>query len=101
MIISGLPAATPLSETAAFVLTQQPGSGDNGGQGEDAGKASPIGLVLLILFLVAVVLLVRSMSKHLKRVPASFDKDGETEPETDSELESEDAADESKPDAKA
>lgn len=68
--------AAPVVGTAAVVLAQQP---DNGGQGDDAGKASPVGLVLLILFLIAVVLLVRSMTKHLKRVPASFDTDTESD----------------------
>jgi hypothetical protein len=61
----------PLTQ-AALVLSQQPG-GDNGGQGEDFGKSSPVGLLLLLLFLIAVALLVRSMTKHLKRIPASFD----------------------------
>ncbi|WP_020670394.1 hypothetical protein [Amycolatopsis nigrescens] len=60
--------------TIATVLAQQPGSGDNGGQGEDFGKSSPVGLLILILFLIAVALLVRSMTKHLKRLPASFDE---------------------------
>jgi len=58
----------------ASVLTQQPGANDPGGQGEDFGKSSPLGLLILVLFLIAVVFLVRSMTKHLKRVPASFDK---------------------------
>jgi hypothetical protein len=40
---------------------------------EDVGKAGPLGLLLIVLLLIAVVLLVRSMSTHLKRIPASFD----------------------------
>jgi hypothetical protein len=40
---------------------------------EDVGKAGPLGLLLIVLLLIAVVLLVRSMSGHLKRVPPSFD----------------------------
>ena len=47
---------------------------DKGGQGEDFGKSSPVGLLVLLLFFIAVAFLVRSMTKHLKRVPASFDK---------------------------
>ncbi|MFF0147668.1 hypothetical protein ATK36_4572 [Amycolatopsis sulphurea] len=75
----GVPAAAVLPLTAsAVVLAQQPGNGDNGGQGEDFGKSSPVGLLLLILFLVAVAFLIRSMTKHLKRVPASFDPADET-----------------------
>ncbi|MEU8635605.1 hypothetical protein AB0C38_25860 [Amycolatopsis sp. NPDC048633] len=69
-----LPAGVALPVTASvLVLTQQPGDGDNGGQGEDFGKSSPVGFLVLILFLIAVAFLVRSMTKHLKRVPASFD----------------------------
>ena len=49
---------------------------DPGGQGEDFGKAAPVGLVVLLLFFLAVALLVRSMNKHLRRVPKSFDEDG-------------------------
>jgi hypothetical protein len=70
-------AVLPLT-SAALVLTQQPGNGDNGGQGEDFGKSSPVGLLILLLFLIAVAFLVRSMTKHLKRVPESFDKPDET-----------------------
>jgi hypothetical protein len=40
---------------------------------EDVGKAGPLGLLLIVVLLIAVVLLVKSMSRHLKRVPASFD----------------------------
>jgi hypothetical protein len=65
-------AVTAPAATHAIVLAQQP-NGDNGGQGEDFGKSSPVGFLLLLIFLIAVALLVRSMTKHLKRVPASFD----------------------------
>jgi hypothetical protein len=89
-----LPAGVALPVTAsALVLTQQPGNGDNGGQGEDFGKSSPVGFLVLILFLIAVAFLVRSMTKHLKRVPASFDDppaeepaaSGSTEPSAEAE----------------
>ncbi|WP_236789293.1 hypothetical protein [Amycolatopsis sp. GM8] len=69
-----LPGVAPVA-TTALVLVQQPDSGDNGGQGEDFGKSSPVGFLLLLVFLIAVAFLVRSMTKHLKRVPASFDKE--------------------------
>src|SRR3954451_18969051 len=65
-------AVIPVTVSSQF-LAQQPGNGDNGGQGEDFGKSSPVGFLVLILFLIAVAFLVRSMTKHLKRVPASFD----------------------------
>jgi hypothetical protein len=41
---------------------------------EDVGKSGPLGLLLTLLLLIAVFLLVRSMTTHLKRVPASFDR---------------------------
>jgi hypothetical protein len=60
----------------------QPTPGDPGGGGEDYGKSSPIGLVVLIVFFIAVFFLVRSMNKHLRRVPESFDPPaGEQTPE--------------------
>ncbi|MDT7727915.1 MAG: hypothetical protein QOI21_4491 [Actinomycetota bacterium] len=71
--------------SAALVLTQQPGNGDNGGQGDDFGKSSPVGLLILLLFLIAVGFLVRSMTKHLKRVPESFDKPEDTPSDTPAE----------------
>jgi hypothetical protein len=62
--------------TAFEVLVPPPKPGpDPGGHGEDYGKAAPVGLVVLLLFFLAVALLVRSMNKHLRRVPKSFDDD--------------------------
>lgn len=58
---------------ATTTLAQQPPPDAPGGQGQDFGKSSPVGLVLIILFFIAVALLVRSMNKHLRRVPESFD----------------------------
>jgi hypothetical protein len=64
------------------VLVQTPSPApDPGGQGEDFGKAAPVGLVVLLLFFLAVALLVRSMNKHLRRVPKSFDDDGDKPPQ--------------------
>jgi hypothetical protein len=40
---------------------------------EDVGKSGPLGLLLIVVLLIAVALLVKSMSRHLKRVPRSFD----------------------------
>lgn len=42
--------------------------------GPDFGKASPIGLVIVVLLLIAVLFLGWSLSKQLKKVPASFDE---------------------------
>ncbi|WP_291414988.1 hypothetical protein [Actinophytocola sp.] len=63
------------------MVAQPPSTQDDpGGQGEDFGKSSPVGLLVLLLFFVAVAFLVRSMTKHLKRVPASFDPAEQAEP---------------------
>lgn len=39
---------------------------------QDVGKSGPLGLLLTVCLLIAVFLLVRSMSRHLKRIPSSF-----------------------------
>ncbi len=42
--------------------------------GPDFGKASPFGLLIVVLLLIGTFLLVRSMNRHLKRLPESFDR---------------------------
>jgi hypothetical protein len=37
-------------------------------------EASPIALVIILLLVVALVFLLRSMNKHLRKVPGSFDR---------------------------
>ncbi len=81
--------------TAAVAVVAQPPpttQQDPGGQGEDFGKSSPVGLLVLLLFFVAVAFLVRSMTKHLKRVPASFDPPAEDDAPTAPSSNGEDAA---------
>jgi len=64
--------------TVALVAQPTPTPVDPGGGGAEFGKSSPVGLVVLIVFFIAVFFLVRSMNKHLRRVPESFDEpDGE------------------------
>jgi hypothetical protein len=41
--------------------------------GPDFGKASPFGLLIVVLLLIGTFLLVRSMNRHLKQLPKSFD----------------------------
>ncbi len=41
--------------------------------GPDFGKASPFGLLVVVLLLIGTFLLVRSMNKHLRKLPKSFD----------------------------
>jgi hypothetical protein len=45
--------------------------------GPDFGKASPVGLLIVVLLLFGVFALVWSMNRHLKKIPESFDgRDG-------------------------
>jgi hypothetical protein len=57
---------------------------------EDVGKSGPMGLALIVVLLIAVALLVKSMNRHLKRLPRSFDPDDAEPrvviPDTPSEL---------------
>jgi hypothetical protein len=52
---------------------------------EDVGKAGPLGLLLMVVLLIAVALLVRSMTGHLKKIPLSFDPADQV-PDTPAEL---------------
>ncbi|WP_369136712.1 hypothetical protein [Modestobacter versicolor] len=52
---------------------------------EDVGKAGPLGLLLIVLLLIAVIVLGRSMGRHLKKVPMSFDPADQV-PDTPAEL---------------
>ena len=41
--------------------------------GPDFGKASPVGLLVVVLLLIGVFALMWSMNRHLKKIPQSFD----------------------------
>jgi hypothetical protein len=43
--------------------------------GPDFGKASPFGLLIVVLLLVGTFLLVRNMNSRLKKLPESFETD--------------------------
>ncbi|SON61093.1 hypothetical protein MSIMFI_02598 [Mycobacterium simulans] len=42
--------------------------------GPDFGKASPVGLLVVVLLVIATLFLLRSMNRQLKKVPESFDR---------------------------
>ena len=48
---------------------------DNGphNSGPDFGKASPFGLLMVVGLLISMLFLVRSMNRHLNKLPESFD----------------------------
>jgi hypothetical protein len=54
--------------TVASVLADAPRD-----TGPDFGKASPVGLVLVVILLICTFALVWSMNRHLKKLPESFD----------------------------
>ncbi len=65
-----------LLTTAVSVLADPPKN-----TGPDFGKASPFGLLVVVLLLIGVFVLVWSMNRHLKKLPKTFDgepADGET-----------------------
>ena len=41
--------------------------------GPDFGKASPFGLLMVVVLLISMLFLVRSMNRHLNKLPESFD----------------------------
>ena len=53
------------------VLAQDPAPPP--GKGPEFGKASPVGLVVILMLAVATALLIRSMSKRIQAAAASFD----------------------------
>jgi hypothetical protein len=59
---------------ARLVLAAGSGANQPSGQGQEFGSSGPVALILIIVLFVAVAFLIRSMSKHLKRVPATFDE---------------------------
>ncbi|AQT78955.1 hypothetical protein B1R94_06265 [Mycolicibacterium litorale] len=62
--------------TAVSVLADPPKN-----TGPDFGKASPIGLLVVVILLIGVFVLVWSMNRHLKKLPTSFDAEpAETDP---------------------
>ncbi len=50
-------------------LAQAPGTPT----GPEFGKASPLGLVIILVLLAGTVLLVRSMNRHIKGLPKTFE----------------------------
>lgn len=65
-----------VATVAMLLADQQP-------KGPEFGKASPWGLLIILVLLVGTVLLIRSMNSQLRRLPKSFD--GE-HPEPDQEF---------------
>jgi len=71
-----------LIQTLTTLLAEDPTK-----TGPDFGKASPVGLLIVVLLLFSVFALVWSMNRHLRKIPASFDgldgADGATDDQRD------------------
>ena len=66
--------AVHLASTELVLLGQSnPSPGENG-TGAEFGKSAPIGLVIILIILVALILLIRSMNRHIRKMPESFDE---------------------------
>jgi hypothetical protein len=64
----------PVLLRAIAIMTDLQAGGAPRNTGPDFGKASPVGLLVIVLLLLAVVFLVRSMNRQLRKVPTSFDR---------------------------
>lgn len=64
---------TTVLPTELVILLGQAPPAPGADRGEEFGKTSPIALVVVLLLGLATVLLIRSMTKRLRNVPASFD----------------------------
>ncbi|OLT11563.1 hypothetical protein BJF78_26535 [Pseudonocardia sp. CNS-139] len=71
--MSPLLAEPTVTGTTVLVPVQNPTPPP--GQGEEFGKASPVALVVIILLAVVTVFLIRGMSKRIRRLPATFEKE--------------------------
>jgi hypothetical protein len=63
----------PLTLAAIWVLADLHADDAPQRSGPDFGKASPFGLLVVVLLLISLVFLVRSMNRHLRKLPESFD----------------------------
>ena len=63
--------AVPAASAHVAVPVQNPAPPP--GQGEEFGKASPVALVVILALALVTIVLIRSMSKRIRRLPASFE----------------------------
>jgi hypothetical protein len=71
-----------------LAATSTPTPADPNDPSGDVGTAGPTGLAVIVLLLIAAALLVKSMSRHLKKIPRSFDPEDDVPavPDTPEEL---------------
>jgi hypothetical protein len=69
--------AVPAGAAQVAVPAQNPAPPP--GQGEEFGKASPVALVVILALALVTIVLIRGMSKRIRRLPASFEDTPEQE----------------------
>jgi hypothetical protein len=75
-LLIGQGGAAPVMPASITVLAQDPAPPP--GKGPEFGEASPIALVVIVALAIVTAVLIRSMTKRLKRLPPSFDPVDET-----------------------
>jgi hypothetical protein len=60
-----------LAQTPTPTATPPPNPNSTGAE---FGKSGPFGLVIVLLLLIGVVFLIRSMNRHLRKLPVNFDE---------------------------
>lgn len=55
----------------------QPLAENNFGDTRSGGLAGPMGLFIIVLLAIATALLIRNMNKRIRRLPASFEEQGD------------------------
>ncbi|GAA5124464.1 hypothetical protein [Pseudonocardia adelaidensis] len=71
LLVEAVPAGTAVIAVPAQNPAPPPG------QGEEFGKASPVALVVILTLALVTILLIRGMSKRIRRLPGSFEKTDE------------------------
>ena len=57
-----------MTQVLITLLAEEPST-----TGPEFGKASPVGLLVVVLLMIGMFVLVWSMNRHLKNIPQSFD----------------------------
>ena len=75
-------AVAAADRAAAWWVAAQPGDPDpTSGHPAEWGKAAPAGLLIWLFMGAALFFLIKSMNRHMRRVPASFDDAAVAAPE--------------------
>lgn len=77
-LVTGLAGGSvqAVERLATAWVSVQPGDYDpSSGRGPEWGKAAPAGLLIWLFMGVALFFLIKSMNRHIKRVPKTFDED--------------------------